>query len=46
MKDGEGLTEQKKAELRLIADLTYEGALAALEKISKLKAEQAAQATD
>lgn len=41
----EGLSEQKKAELRRIADLTYEAILAAAEKISKLKAEQAAQAS-
>ena len=32
----EELTEQKKAEIRLIADLTLEGTLAADAKLSKL----------
>jgi len=35
------LTEQKKAELRRIADLTWEAIIAAEVKISKLKAEKA-----
>jgi hypothetical protein len=32
----DGLSEQKKAEIRLIADLTYEATLAVDAKLSKL----------
>lgn len=39
------LSEQKKAELRHIADITWEGILAAHEKVLKLQAEEAARAS-
>ena len=43
----EELSEQKKAELRRIADITYEAIVATAEKISKLTSEQqAAQASE
>ena len=38
----EELSEQKKAELRRIADTTYEAIVATAEKISKLESEQQA----
>jgi hypothetical protein len=41
----EELSEQKKAELRHVADITWEGILAAHEKFLKVQAEEAARAS-
>jgi len=41
----ERLSKRKEAELRLIADLTWEAILAAHAKVLKLQAEEAAQSS-
>ena len=46
MRTEEELSEQKKAELRHIADITWEAALAAHEKFLRFQAEEAARASE